>query len=90
MQLILEGVAKDACGLSRVFELRPIAVLCTAGECPTIYHDDAHPGSLILQGPAVSATSVGGELPSGETLVEIPVELCVAALRNMSGVARRN
>lgn len=63
-------------------QLRPVANICTAGSCPTVY--DSGTGTLIVQGFTVSALRSGIDLPAGEALVEIPKELLAEALRNLS------
>ncbi|GAA3928032.1 hypothetical protein [Actinoplanes auranticolor] len=62
--------------------LRPVANLCTAGSCPTVYASES--GTLVVQGYAVSAERAGVELPDGEILVEIPLALLTEAARNLS------
>ena len=57
-------------------QLQLIAKSCASGGCPTIYKSDH--GTLIIQGYAVSAAQAGLELPDGELLVEIPVDLLTA------------
>jgi hypothetical protein len=64
-------------------QLRPIANLCTASSCPTVYLD-ADTGTLVVQGFDVSATQEGVEVPAGESLVRVPVDLLVEAVRNLS------
>lgn len=61
---------------------RVVANLCNAGNCPTVYENG--PGTLLVQGSAVSADLHGIDLPSGEILVEIPAALLAEALRNIS------
>lgn len=72
----------DAAGNARG-PLRPVANICTAGSCPTVYVD-GDTDNLIVQGFTVSAKHRGIDLPEGETLVEIPKELLAEALRNLS------
>ncbi|GIF52672.1 hypothetical protein DFJ67_5893 [Asanoa ferruginea] len=62
--------------------LTTISASCTGGSCPTIYQSDR--GTLVVQGYAVSAARAGVNLPTGELLVEIPVELLTNAARNVS------
>jgi hypothetical protein len=62
--------------------LTTISASCTGGSCPTIYQSDR--GTLVVQGYAVSAERAGVSLPTGELLVEIPVELLTNAARNVS------
>ncbi|GAA1036364.1 hypothetical protein GCM10009557_46900 [Virgisporangium ochraceum] len=53
--------------------LRMLAKACANSGCPTIYESDR--GTLVVQGYAVSAAQAGIDLPDGELLVEIPVDL---------------
>jgi hypothetical protein len=50
-----------------------LAKACTVSGCPTIYQSDR--GTLVVQGYAVAPDRVGIDLPEGELLVEIPVDL---------------
>jgi hypothetical protein len=50
--------------------IEPIVSYCTAGECPTIYRTDR--GTLVVQGYAFEPET---EMPAGERMIEIPVEL---------------
>lgn len=50
-----------------------LAKACHASGCPTIYQSDH--GTLVIQGYAVAADRAGIELPEGELLVEIPIDL---------------
>ena len=52
---------------------KPVASSCSVGSCPTIYQTNR--GTLIIQGYAVSASDAGVDLPAGELLVEIPMDL---------------
>lgn len=63
--------------------LRPVANLCTAGSCPTVYVD-GDSGTLVVQGFDVSETPAGIEVPAGERLVRIPLDLLREAARNLS------
>lgn len=65
----------------REVALRLIATLCGTGSCPTIYRTDR--GTLVVQGPVISAEAAGIELPAGETLIEIP-EALLDAIRHPS------
>jgi hypothetical protein len=58
-------------------ELQLLAKLCGNQTCPTVYRSDR--GTLVVQGYAVSAERAGFDLPEGELLVEIPVELLTQA-----------
>ncbi|HEU4349952.1 MAG TPA: hypothetical protein VFR35_19415 [Actinoplanes sp.] len=61
--------------------LRLISTLCGSTSCPTIYESDR--GTLIVQGYAVTADSTGVDLPDGENLVEIPIDLLAEAARSL-------
>jgi hypothetical protein len=54
-----------------------LAKACGNSGCPTIYQSDR--GTLVVQGYAVSAQQAGIELPDGELLVEIPLDLLTQA-----------
>nr|WP_203718015.1 hypothetical protein [Asanoa siamensis] len=58
------------------------ATSCGGGSCPTIY--DSGRGTIIVQGYLVPADGSGVDLPDGEQLVEIPVDLLAAAARSIS------
>jgi len=74
--------AGGSLGTAAIDASRAVANLCNSGACPTVY--DSGPTSVVVQGFKVSADRVGIDLPEGETLVEIPRELLVEALRNLS------
>ncbi|MEV6301362.1 hypothetical protein AB0M02_18275 [Actinoplanes sp. NPDC051861] len=69
---------------SDTLELRPIANQCAAGSCPTVYEFDADSGRLIIQGFTVTAARAGIDVPAGEALVEVPIELLKEALQKLS------
>jgi hypothetical protein len=71
-------------GAAEDLRLQPIANHCTAGSCPTIYTTNSGPGTLVIQGFTVPAERAGIDVPAGEALVEIPLELLTEALRNLS------
>ena len=54
-----------------------VTTLCGGGTCPTVYRTDRN--TLVIQGYTVTADRAGLDLPAGEQLVEIPVELLAAA-----------
>jgi hypothetical protein len=58
--------------------LRMLAKACNVSGCPTIYQTDR--GTLVIQGYAVAADRAGIDLPAGELLVEIPVDLLTQAV----------
>jgi hypothetical protein len=59
---------------------RVVANLCSGGSCPTIYKTDQD--TLIIQGYKLT-DSVGVEVPDGEALVEIPLELLAEAVKTL-------
>ena len=62
--------------------LEPVANICANGSCPTVYQSSS--GTLVVQGFAVSAQSAGIDVPEGEMLVEIPLDLLTEAFRELS------
>ncbi|GID97183.1 hypothetical protein ACFQFC_02750 [Amorphoplanes digitatis] len=54
-----------------------LAGQCTGGTCPAVYRRDAH--SVVVQGYALTGNAAGVDLPDGEHLVEIPVDVLLAA-----------
>ncbi|MFB7784354.1 hypothetical protein ACFC1D_16810 [Streptomyces vinaceus] len=58
--------------------LTKLATICENGDCPTLYATDR--GTLIVQGGV--ATGHGLDLPEGEALVEIPMDLIRKAIRD--------
>jgi hypothetical protein len=63
--------------------LRPIANRCTASSCPTVYLD-ADSGTLVVQGFDVPRTQEGVDVPAGESLVRIPIELLLEAVTSLT------
>ncbi len=61
-------------------DLRVVAKLCSAGQCPTIYQTPS--GDLLVQGYVTH--DAGVDLPEGEGLVRIPPALLAEALRSMA------
>ena len=59
-----------------------VAGVCAGGDCPTIYKSDR--GTLVLQGYTFDPAAAGAELPAGEQMVEIPVELIANYARMIS------
>ncbi|GLY07736.1 MULTISPECIES: hypothetical protein [Actinoplanes] len=57
--------------------LEILAGQCGSGTCPTVYR--AGPERVVVQGYTVTAEDVGVEVPEGERLVEIPVDVLLAA-----------
>jgi hypothetical protein len=53
--------------------LTVLASSCSSGTCPTLYRTDR--GTVVVQGYAVTAMAAGIDLPDGELLVEIPLDL---------------
>lgn len=66
--------------------LRAVANKCASGQCPTVYASGT--GSVVVQGFTVSAERAGFEVPDGEVLVEVPLELLTEAVRNLTRAAR--
>ena len=62
--------------------LRQIAKVCSNSGCPTIYQSDH--GTVVVQGYAVSAHRAGVDLPDGELLVEIPLDLLREAVNSVN------
>jgi len=60
-------------------KLTLVATMCGGGSCPTVYRTDR--GTLVVQGYTVTADDVNMDLPPGEQLVEIPMDLLAAAMR---------
>ena len=58
----------------RLFVLTPG---CGGSSCPTVYGTDRQ--SVVVQGYIVDGDSAGVQVPDGERLVEIPVEVLLAA-----------
>jgi hypothetical protein len=61
--------------------LEQVVTLCGVGSCPTVYKTNR--GTLIIQGYSVAGKDAGVDLPDGEMLVEIPVELLAQAARTV-------
>jgi hypothetical protein len=61
-------------GKGRTMRLTRVAG-CEAGTCPTVYATDR--GTLVVQG-AIVTDAEGVDVPSGETLVEVPRDLLAA------------
>lgn len=61
--------------------LEHVTSVCGNGSCPTVYKTDR--GTLVIQGYAVAGGQVGVELPAGEMLVEIPVDLIKGAIESL-------
>jgi len=59
---------------------------CRDGNCPSMYRTNR--GTFVVQGYAVRAEQAGVELPDGELLVEIPVELLAGVIRILDGRKR--
>lgn len=60
-------------------KLTLVTSLCGTGSCPTVYRTDR--GTLVVQGYAVSAEQANLDLPAGEQLVEVPMDLLAAAMQ---------
>ena len=55
------------------------ASACSSGSCPTVYVTNRN--TVVVQGYTVTAEAAGVELPAGELLVEIPVDILTSASR---------
>ena len=60
-------------------KLTLVTTLCGNGSCPTVFRTDR--GTLVVQGYTVTAAEADLQLPEGEQLVEIPIELLAAAMQ---------
>jgi hypothetical protein len=58
--------------------LQAIAASCSAGSCPTVYLTAR--GTAVVQGFAVTPADAGIDVPAGELLVEVPLELLASAI----------
>jgi hypothetical protein len=56
---------------------------CLHGNCPTMYRTNR--GTFVVQGYAVTPEQAGVELPDGELLVEIPLDLLAGVVRILDG-----
>lgn len=56
-----------------------ITKVCGGGSCPTVYRTDHD--TFVVQGYVVAPESAGIDVPTGEQLVEIPMELLAEAYR---------
>ena len=63
-------------------KLQLVTSSCESGACPTVYRSDR--GTLVVQGYTVTSPQAGLDLPSGEQLVEIPIDLLANAARAVS------
>jgi hypothetical protein len=50
---------------------------CSSGSCPTVYGTNR--ATVVVQGYVVNDDNAGITVPDGERLVEIPVEVLLAA-----------
>nr|WP_255643944.1 hypothetical protein [Actinoplanes polyasparticus] len=66
--------AKTATADLRLHALTPD---CSGGSCPTVYGTNR--ATVVVQGYVVNDDNAGVEVPDGERLVEIPVEVLLAA-----------
>jgi hypothetical protein len=65
---------------NRPIALEHLATVCGSGSCPTLYKTSR--GTYVVQGFMVGS-DVGVNPPAGETLVEIPAELLMEAVRTL-------
>ena len=61
----------------RVPVLHTFTKLCGGSSCPTVYRSERQ--TVVVQGYALSGAEAGLTVPDGERLVEIPVDLLLAA-----------
>ncbi len=55
---------------------------CKGGDCPTVYVTDR--GTLVIQGYVLDPSAVRQlTLPTGESAVEVPVDLILGAAREV-------
>jgi hypothetical protein len=62
--------------------LELVAGVCAGGECPTIYMSDR--GTLVLQGDIFDPATAGTEIPAGEQMIEVPIELLANYARRIN------
>lgn len=55
--------------------------LCADGQCPAVYRTER--GTLLVQGDTIGGQQAGIDLPAHESLVEIPIDLLLAAVRDI-------
>ena len=60
-------------------QLTFVTKVCGGGSCPTVYRTDRD--TFVVQGYVVSPATAGVDVPAGEQLVEIPMELLAEAYR---------
>jgi hypothetical protein len=58
-----------------------IAASCSNGTCPTVYRTSRE--TVVVQGYAMAPETAGIDLPAGELLVEIPLDLLHTAARGL-------
>jgi hypothetical protein len=56
-----------------------MATSCNSGACPTFYASDRN--TLVVQGYEIDPSQAGLNVPAGEKLVEIPIDLLREAAR---------
>jgi hypothetical protein len=78
----IRAMSDEAGRRRRAPSLRVLAETCTAGACPTVYQSDR--GTVVVQGYVMSAQHAGVDVPHGESLVEIPLDLLIEAARHVS------
>lgn len=71
-------------GGSSLGSLTAVANRCTSGQCPTVYTASGSEGTVVVQGYTLSTADAGVDVPAGEALVRIPVDLLLEAARNLS------
>jgi hypothetical protein len=63
--------------------VRKLTDNCKGGDCPAVYATDR--GTLVIQGYVLDPAAVRQlTLPTGESAVEVPAELLLAAARRVA------
>ncbi len=79
-----DGSTLQSHGESSLGALTAVANRCTSGNCPTVYAASGAEGTIVVQGYSLSTEDAGVNVPAGEALVRIPVDLLLEAARNLS------
>jgi len=77
----MSGLADNELPATKV-ALELVAASCTGGSCPTVYRTERN--TIVVQGYAMTAETAGIDLPAGELLVEIPLDLLQSAAQSVS------
>jgi hypothetical protein len=73
---------KDDHRVAHKVRLEVVAGACGGGACPTIYTSDR--GTLVVQGYVFDPAAAGAEIPTGEQMIEVPVELLANYARQIN------